>query len=608
MSTIKNETVGAQNSETLKPFGTVRSLLFPIYKHEFKKVLPMMFIFFVISFVYAAVRGLKDNYVLTCMQGAESIYPLKICVIPSVILFTIVYSCVCRHTDKYGRFNYVMIYFFCFFFVFRYILLPAVDFLQLEALYNILYSRFPSLSAVWKIIRYWPVSMFYIHAEAFGTMALSVAFWSFANDIFSSKQAKRVYGFIMIGAAVGTLISGVVALRLSKNIDSIFLVILGLLMAMLLVYNVLALKIKENPEAYEIETEKKTKTKVKVGFFESLKYLARSKYLVALACIVGSYNMFIVLIESIWKNKLNVYKQQVAGEYLDRIVEKKNKEYMEEEIEETTSVADIIGSAQGGYPIGVDESTGEQIIYTPSKEKMSECKKVLSDAKDAGKEAVAAVQAYQSIFTGIISLFIIFFVSSYVSKKSWKVRALFTPVIGAILTLVLFVLFKYEKTLVPLSKFFDGQLVYTFVISGLVILVFIKSSKYIFFDSSKEQAYIPLPSEEKTRGKAVIDGVMSRFWKAASSIILLVLSVVFGSLGATANAVFVLIFVLIALWLIAVKVLEPLYKEQLRLRELEKQEEEKKKRIEEQKNGGQRNVENGGQRNVENGGSKDQRR
>ncbi|MBQ2176628.1 MAG: hypothetical protein II453_16755, partial [Alphaproteobacteria bacterium] len=44
------------------------------------------------------------------------------------------------------------------------------------------------------------MTIFYIFVESWGTIMLGVSFWTFANEINSSKQAKRVYSFLMIGA------------------------------------------------------------------------------------------------------------------------------------------------------------------------------------------------------------------------------------------------------------------------------------------------------------------------------------------------------------------------------------------------------------------------
>ena len=163
------------------------------------------------------------------------------------------------------------------------------------------------------------------------------------------------------------------------------------------------------------------------------------------------------------------------------------------------------------------------------------------------------------------------------SKKSWKVRALFTPIASLVSTIVFYIFFKKMDLLAPLSDKFGCSLMLTFVLFGMGILVFIKSSKYIFFDTSKEQAYIPLDEESKVNGKAAIDAIGSRLGKGLSSVMIsLILGPLFGGLQGITGVTFILIFFVIALWLISVIGLSPLYEQKVLEKEKEKEEEIKK--------------------------------
>ncbi|EKE21600.1 MAG: hypothetical protein ACD_7C00172G0001, partial [uncultured bacterium] len=59
-------------------FGKCRSLLWPIYSFELKKIIPMLLMMFCISFNYTILRDLKDALVVTAgSSGAEIIPFLK---------------------------------------------------------------------------------------------------------------------------------------------------------------------------------------------------------------------------------------------------------------------------------------------------------------------------------------------------------------------------------------------------------------------------------------------------------------------------------------------------------------------------------------------------
>ena len=507
--------------KNLKPFGKIRSLLFPIYRHEIKKLIPLSLIFLCVSMTYTMLRGLKDIYVLKYMT-ADSIYLIKILVIPSIILFTFLYTHIAKRVDGYTRFNVVFGYFLAFVVLFTFVLLPNCELLKLNYIADKLNGSFPRLKALWDAIRVWPISLLYIHAEAYGTMALGVAFWTFANSIFSSIQAKRMYGFLSTGAAIGCLLSGVIMLKYSKATKLLFIVAIFSLIFIVVVYNVLVGRIKADPDSYGVEEKPvKTKSKVKLTFIQSIKCLLKSRYLCFLTLIVLGYNMFIALLESIWKGKVGAYGKIVG------------KKFLEDHVDQ--------------YDIFTGAPTNELIDL----------------AKEAGSTATATIYAWQSICTGILSLFLIFFVAGSMSRKSWKVRALFTPITAFVFSMVFYLFFKKMDLLSGFANMFDKPLLLMFILFGMGILVFIKSSKYIFFDTSKEQAYIPLSEEEKVNGKAAIDAIGSRLGKGMSSIVISVLVAIFGGLNNISGMTFVVVFVIIALWLFAVLSLNPLYEKKL---------------------------------------------
>lgn len=520
-----------KNNVGLKEFGKLRSLLFPIYSHEFKKLFPLSLIFLAVSMTYTMLRSLKDVYLYDYMK-ADSIYFLKIFCIGSIVVFTFVYTIVAKRVDSYMRFNIVFGYFLGFMLLFTFVLLPGINYLKMDRLSDFLTSNFPRFKDLWNVFRFWPISLLYIHAEAYGTMALGVAFWTFANSIFSSVQAKRMYGFLSSGAAVGALLSGIVMLKFSDKKSFLFIVAIGSLVFILFVYNYLVGRIKADPVAYEVEEKKTVKVKVKLTFLQSIQRLMKSSYLCFIALIVLGYNMFIALLESIWKKRVDMYKSSVVKDFL--------------------------------ISKGYDVSEFNDIATDPS------YKGVLDMAMNAGGEATAVIYAWQSICTGILSLFLIFFVASTMSKKSWKIRALFTPVTAIVFSVVFYIFFKKMSILQPVSDFFDKPLLLIFIFFGMGILVLIKSSKYIFFDTSKEQAYIPLDDEEKVTGKAAIDAIGSRLGKGISSILISLLSVMFGGLSAISNMTFIIIFFVIVVWLLAIIGLTPLYEKKLIERENEK--------------------------------------
>jgi len=256
-----------------------------------------------ISFNYSTLRSLKDMYLLR-YTGAEVIYYLKLFgVTPGIILMTIIYSRISKVTDRDSRFNIVIAYFLAFFGLSYFFFIPNLSSLQLDTLANGLQVSLPSLKGLWEAIRYWPLSLFYINAEAWGTMALGVLFWTFVNEITNVEQAGRFYSFLSIGASVGSVLAGTMLKVCKENINLVLALGLGLISIMLVVYNVFAYDIKNNAALYQVAKRAKKK-KEKLSFVESFKFLSQSQYLALIATLVIAYGAVVSLFESVWKAKI----------------------------------------------------------------------------------------------------------------------------------------------------------------------------------------------------------------------------------------------------------------------------------------------------------------
>lgn len=286
-----------------KEFGRIRSIIFPIYNNELRKFIPLTLIFFIISFNYSALRSLKDMFILN-KAGAEVIYYLKLFgVMPIIILFTIIYSQISRVVDRDARFNIVIAYFLVFFVLSYCFLLPNLSSLTLDSLADSLEARAPRVLGLWEAIRYWPLSLFYVNAEAWGTIALGIVFWTFVNEITGAKQAKRVYSFLSLGSSIGLITAGIMLKAFRKDFDMLLGLVVVLITILLVIYNIFARDIKRNPSRYQVEHTPKKK-KAKISFVESFKFLIKSSYLALIAILVISYGVVVSLFESAWKSQI----------------------------------------------------------------------------------------------------------------------------------------------------------------------------------------------------------------------------------------------------------------------------------------------------------------
>jgi AAA family ATP:ADP antiporter len=466
----------------------LRQNVFPIHRHELKKFIPLTSIFFMISFNYSILRSLKDIYVLE-HAGAEVIYYLKLFgVTPAILILTILYNRLSRVVDKVRKFNIVIAYFFVFFGLSYLFFIPNLEALQLNSLVDRLNISFPTMKSLWEAVRYWPLSLFYINAEAWGTVALSVLFWTFVNDITGVEQSKRFYSFLSLGAAVGLIMAGILLKTCKEHLNLVLGVCVGLIGAIVVVYNSLAYNIQKNPELYQVAQTPKKK-KEKISFAESLKFLVKSKYLALIATLIISYGVVISLFESVWKAKIK--------------------------------------------------------------------------ALTVGNEGMLAnIYGNQGIFSGILSLVLIIFLSTPIMNRGWRFAASVTPVITLIATVIFFAFLYFQDSLSSFTALWGISPLSLAVTFGLINVVFIKAFKYILFDPTKERAYIPLDEESKVRGKAAVDGVGSRLGKSLGSFIITFFLVpYFGSIHNAEYVIFFLVLIMLVLWLRAVAKLSILFKE-----------------------------------------------
>jgi ATP:ADP antiporter, AAA family len=88
---------------------------------------------------------------------------------------------------------------------------------------------------------------------------------------------------------------------------------------------------------------------------------------------------------------------------------------------------------------------------------------------------------------------------------------------------------------------------------GAAQVILYKSLNYTFVDSSKEMAFMPLDRELRTKGKAAVDVIGSRFGKAFGAISQqLMFQFIDPSIGNLAVEMFMFFVLVIVVWVISV--------------------------------------------------------
>lgn len=145
----------------------------------------------------------------------------------------------------------------------------------------------------WYAFRYLEVpglpAIFYIWVNCYGII-VPVQAWTFANRVFDTRQARRLFGLIGSGASAGAIVGGLLAQVLVGMVGTVnlLLVLAGLIAACAVVVN-LGWKVRRRDTAYSASA------KTPLRFSETARLVARDPYLRLIAAMV-----FIVAIVTQW--------------------------------------------------------------------------------------------------------------------------------------------------------------------------------------------------------------------------------------------------------------------------------------------------------------------
>jgi AAA family ATP:ADP antiporter len=506
----------SEKTKTTEPeFGKIRSFLWPIHNFELKKLLPMLFLFFCIAFNYTILRDTKDTLIMTAPKsGAEAIPFLKLYgVLPIALIFMLFYTKLSNILSKKHLFLAALSPFIVYFALFSTVIYPNREALHPHAFCDWLQTILPhGFMGLVAIIRNWTYSTFYIMAELWGSVCLSLLFWGFANDITKVSESKRFYTLFGLGANISLVFAGLFIGWASRPERSIGFntadtwqmslhwltgVVTIASFATIATFLWIHKHVMTDPRFYDVNDQKKLKkSKPKLGTLESVKFILKSKYLGLLTILVISYGMCINLIEVTWKSQLKL-----------------------------------------AFP---------------------------------DPNSYSAFMGNFSIATGVVTMLMILFVGgNTIRKMGWRFAALCTPVMILITGGLFFTFMIFNKNLSGMIAMLGTSPLMLAVIFGMMQNIFSKSAKYSLFDPTKEMAYIPLDQESKVKGKAAIDVVGARMGKSGGALIQQFMIVSLGSIAAIAPYVGFIIIALVSMWILSVYALDKRFRKAMADQEAE---------------------------------------
>jgi AAA family ATP:ADP antiporter len=475
---------------TTPEFSKLRATLWPIHASELKKFVPMLLLFFLLTFDYNILRIMKDTIVVTARDsGAEVIPFIKVWVMfPGSILMTVLFTWLSTRYSNDRVFYIMMGLFLGFFALFTFGLYPLRDSLHPHDMADNLQSILPAgCKGLVAMFRNWTFSLFYAMSELWSNIILSVLCWGFANQITRLHEAKRFYGLFGIGANASGIVAGQVSIYLGSKAWDQSLTSLTILILLAGVSAVLIFRwIHQNAEKEEIleneRSPKEKKAKEKYSLRESLSYLLGSKYVMSIAFIIIAYNIVINLVEVVWKDEVKALypNSQEFNIYMNQV----------------STFIGILATCSAIFISG-------------------------NSIRKFGWTTTALLTPIILLVTSI-GFFTFFFMKG-----------------------------RYDHLLIGMLGTTPLAMVVFF---GSAQNILCRAAKYSVFDATKEMSLIPLTDEEKVKSKAAIDGVCNRLGKSGGSIIHQGLLFTFASIAASAPYVMGILMGIICLWILSVRV------------------------------------------------------
>lgn len=466
---------------------------------EIRKLWPIVTILALVAFNYSILRCMKDSMIVTA-AGAEVLPFIKVwAVLPSAVVCTVIFTKLSGRFSQEKVFYVIIGSFLAYFMLFAFVLYPNREYLHPIEQADIIATYLPAgAKGFVAMFKYWTLTIFYVAAEMWSSICLTVLCWGFINSVMSVNEAGRFYGFLNIGSNIAAIAAGQVANFFSQPeynpslpfgtdaweqtlVILVITVTVSGILAMAIFRYFQTSNLAPNASIEEARFLKEARShKERYSLKQSIATLMKSRYLLYIAAMVVCYSLVINLVEVVWKDQV-----------------------------------------QSLYPSPVDFNRYMNNVTS---------------------------------LIGIISTAAALLVAKLIRKNGFTKIALITPLILMVTSSGFFGFILFEDSLSGIAMFLFGTAPLAIVVSiGAIQNVLSKGAKYSFFDATKEMAFIPLNKENQIKGKAVIDGVSYRLGKSGGSFLHQALLLTFGNMAMSTPYLAVILLLVIAVWVSATK-------------------------------------------------------
>ena len=144
----------------------------------------------------------------------------------------------------------------------------------------------------------WLMGALYVFVEVMGTLAI-IQFWTFANDVFTTREAKRLFAFIGAGGTIAAIVFGAIVRSTVKTIGApnLLFMIAGLFVVCIFVVFQLGRMFLEKLETQQRIEKTYTGEHDSQNLLADFKRLFKSSHLITIAGSLVVISMVVVIVD-----------------------------------------------------------------------------------------------------------------------------------------------------------------------------------------------------------------------------------------------------------------------------------------------------------------------
>mmetsp|Transcript_50655 Transcript_50655/g.94355 ORF Transcript_50655/g.94355 Transcript_50655/m.94355 type:complete len:697 (+) Transcript_50655:105-2195(+) len=495
------------------------------------QLIPMSALFFCMACINTFIDSTKDVLVISLSGGGAEVLPFLVpyAVLPSSIIFVMIYTFLSIRFSRRKLFNIIVIAFLAYFAFFVGVLFPNRDALHADALADAMLTVIPaSLSGLVTVVRTWIFTTFYVVSELWGDVVLSLLFWGLANERTAVEDAHVMYPLFGIGANVAQTAAGQIMKYMNSTTHLDYSGVVTVLMSICIGMCGAILFLHDYISNQQSDRDRRMQAEARAAGIRSL----------------GDDDLGPDSNDAV--NAARAGQEPLARAAAAGAGPETNSK-PQSEGNNNTSVLQALKFISSQSQIrclavmAVCQGVATNLLEVTWKGHLR--------LLHASPGTLSAFMGDVATYTGVATMGMMMLAPFVFTKVGWGAAASFTPQFlfaGGGLFFLGCIALQYTS--------FNGPVVLgALVLLGAACMILSRASKFSLFKPAEEMVYIMLDKESRTKGKAAVDVAGSQTGKAISSVLQQVLLLTGGgSIFRIIPVLAVVFFVTLVCWMNAV--------------------------------------------------------